>query len=69
MVIPRSLRDFQGLWEERETALCFPRFPSGRHFHRLQFLARIAENVTLQELRLVSQQEAFVVSYEFSVRD
>ena len=26
--------DFQGLWEERETALCFPLFPSGRHFHR-----------------------------------
>jgi ADP-heptose:LPS heptosyltransferase len=26
--------DFQGLWEERETASCFPRFPSGRHFHR-----------------------------------
>jgi hypothetical protein len=26
--------DFQGLWEERETALYFPLFPSGRHFHR-----------------------------------
>jgi hypothetical protein len=29
--------DFQGLWEARETALCFPRFPSGQHFHRPSF--------------------------------
>jgi hypothetical protein len=29
-----ALGDFQGLWEERETASCFPPFPSGRHFHR-----------------------------------
>ena len=35
-----ALGDFQGLWEERETALCFPLFPSGRHFHRPQFVAR-----------------------------
>ena len=25
---------FQGLWEERGTALRCPRFPSDRHFHR-----------------------------------
>jgi prephenate dehydratase len=28
--------DFQGLWEERETASCFPRFPSDRHFHHFR---------------------------------
>jgi hypothetical protein len=29
-----ALGDFQGLWEEMETAFCFSRFSSGRHFHR-----------------------------------
>jgi hypothetical protein len=28
--------DFQGLWKETETALCFPLFPAGRHFHRFR---------------------------------
>ena len=38
-----ALGDPQGLWEERETASCLPRFPSGRYFHResaVRFLGR-----------------------------
>ena len=53
---------FQGLWEGRETALCFPRFPSDRHFHRG------AQPGFLGLIRAVGRSRVLLVACFFAVR-
>jgi hypothetical protein len=50
--------DFQGLWEARETAFCFPRFPSDRHFHRFRAPAIFSTIVNESYQRDVTRHEA-----------